>query len=165
MGAESKQWLADFTSLVERAEKVMGKGKGTKAARDITEDVEDEEETTALAAEAEDDEDEDFAPKKSAKKAASSFDDEDEEEETTAASDDDETETTDEDEEEEKPKKAAKPKKTTLTEVNDACKARAARTTRAEVLGILKKQFKVKSVTDLDAKQYADVVKAMSARK
>ena len=68
----------------------------------------------------------------------------------------------DEGEEEEKaPAKAPKAKKLTANDVNDACKKRASGGRREEVLKILKKQFKVASVSELDEADYADVIAAM----
>lgn len=60
------------------------------------------------------------------------------------------------------PAKAKKEKKITIDQVNDACKTRAGRSNRAEVLGILKKKFKTQSVSELKETQYADVIKAMA---
>jgi hypothetical protein len=57
--------------------------------------------------------------------------------------------------------KAATKKKYTANDVNDACKAKAQASDRATVLGILKKKFKVSSVTELKPDQYADVITAM----
>lgn len=124
---------------------------------------------TAPAAEPEVDADEDFggeaqaAPakkftKKSAPaKQAASFDDEDEAPEVEETASDD-----DGDFMEAAPAKETKKKKLTVNDVNDACKAKAQATDRKTVLGILKKQFGVTSVTELDSKQYADVIKAMA---
>lgn len=124
--------------LEGRAPKVASSRKNTDAPV-----VEEEE-----AEEVEVDEDEDFAPKKSKKKAAAKVFEEDDEEEV---------------EEEAPPKKKAKAKKVTVDDVNDACKARAASGSRAEVLGILKKKFKVASVSELEPEQYAAVIAAMEA--
>lgn len=141
VGKESKQWLADVTALVDRLEKLTG-----KVAKSIDDDA--DEETTATD---DTDDDEDFAPKKKAGVKTKGFDDEDE--------------TEDADEEEPVAKKKAK--KISLDDVNDACKARALETGgkegRQEVLNILKKKFKVKSVTELEPEQYASVIAAMKS--
>ena len=152
VGAESKAFLASLTQQLDRMEKLT---TGKKAAASI--DDEDDAPTETV------DDDEDFAPPKKAakgKKAAPAFDDD---EETTAAAveaaeDDDEDFTA-------PPKKAAKPKKITIDQVNDACKARAMETGgkegRAEVLAILKKKFKTTSVAELKPEQYPAVIAAM----
>lgn len=171
-GAESKAWLADLTKIVERMEKAMN-GKVVTLPTPPVSDDEDEDFEPKPAARAtklkthafdededtgttEEDEDDDVSfgtikepAKKTSKKVTASFDDEDEGEEDEMPA----------------PKaaksKTTKPKKTTLDDVNDACIARATRGNRAEVLGILKKKFKVKSVTDLEPEHYEAVVKAM----
>lgn len=130
-GKESKEFLSELSTLLDRMEKVAAKLSGKKQTASSEE----------LNAE-ESEEDEDFAPKKASKKAKPSFE---------------------EDEEEEAPK-SSKQKKLTIDDVNDACMKRSGRTNRAEVLGILKTKFKVKSVTDLEPEQYAAVVKAMSGK-
>ncbi len=105
--------------------------------------------TSAPAAE-ESDDDEDFGSKKKSTKerVAAAFE-----------SDDDDAGFTD------APPAKKKAKKITLEDVNEACKARAKATGgkegRAEVLKILKKQFKTESVSSLDEDQYADVIEAM----
>lgn len=143
-------------------------GKATKAKAS--------EETEAEETEAEETEEEDDfgAGKKAAKgeggkKAAKGFDDDaaaEEEEAEESEEEEEAEESKEEEEEEEKPAKNAKAKKLTADDVNDACKARARalRGTRAEVLSILKKKFKVKSVSDLEPSQYADAIKAMKAK-
>lgn len=128
------------------------------------------------------DEDDDFetpsaAPAKATKstqtkKAAAAAFDDDEETATEASSDFD----FDEDVEEPKAKKTAattakaKTKKAaTLDDVNDACKSKSKELTlagedgRAMVKKVLKKQFKVASVQELEASQYAEVIKAVNA--
>lgn len=52
----------------------------------------------------------------------------------------------------------------TSDDVTDACKARAGRSNRVEVSGILKR-FGVKSVTELEPSQYPAVIKAMNNMK
>lgn len=137
--------------------KVASSRKNTEAPAQ-TEEVEETEEL---------DEDDDFAaaPAKTAKKAtakkaaAAAFEDE---EETEVE------ETSDDDFMEEAPVKKAAPKKNakglklTVNDVNDACKAKAAKTSRKDVLKILKK-FDVASVTELSADQYGEVIAAMKA--
>ena len=94
--------------------------------------------------------------KKRGRPAAKGFDDEDVAEEEEAS---EESEDVAEEEEEPAPKKSAK--KITVDDINDACKAKAKRTSRDEVLTILKKKFGVRSVTDLIPSQYEGVIKAM----
>lgn len=65
------------------------------------------------------------------------------------------------DTEEAKPKKAAKAKKLTLKDVTEACKAYAQENTVAATKTLLKKKFKVNSVTELDEDQWADVIAAL----
>jgi hypothetical protein len=162
VGAESKEWLKDAEALVNRLEKVL-KAISTNSSlkgKDIEE--EDEEADTARA---DNEDDEDFAApskKKAGKKAKSFDDDEDDTAELKAAATDD-----DEDEEFEKPTKK-KAKKLTVDDVNDACKERAAdegggKEGRKVVLGILKKKFKVESVSELEETQYAAVISAMKS--
>ena len=106
--------------------------------------------------------------KKGGKKAASFDDDEDDTGTTAAASaiEDDEDE---DDGFMEAPKKTAavtkgktKTKKITIEDVNDACKKFGKANGRPNVLKVLKKQFKVESVTELEPTQYAAVIEAMS---
>lgn len=140
-------------SVEATATPVVGKASKASAAK------------AAPAAETEAD-DEDFGAKKStkgkaapAKKAASFDEDEEEQAEEPSGTESSEDEG---DFMEAAPAKKETKKKITVNDVNDACKAKAAATDRKTVLGILKKQFGVTSVTELDAKQYADVVKAMA---
>ena len=147
VGSESKQFLVDLTKLIERMEAAAGgKKKKVEATDDDDEPVDDS-----------GDDDEEKAPKKKAGKkaaAADEDDDSDTDEETESATDD-------ADDEEEKPAKK-KAKKVTLDDVNDACKARAAGGKRKEVLKILKKNFGVETVSDLESDQYGAVIKAMA---
>lgn len=124
--------------------------------------------------------------KKTESKKAASFDDDDEVQTTQNFEDEDESidddatvenangaaasdsfdEENDEDFiEEKKPAKTAKAqpkvKKFTVSDVNEACKAKAQTTDRKTVLGLLKKHFKVTSITELDQSQYGDVIKLM----
>ncbi len=145
-GAESKQFLVDFTKQLDRLERMTA---GNKTA--VVDETEEEEETApkkkakAPVDETEEEEDEDFGPKKKAAKKSTSFDEEEEEEETA-------------------PKKK-KAKKLTIDDVNDACKARAAATGgkkgRAEVLAILKKKFKTETVSEIDEDRWAECIEAM----
>lgn len=157
VGAESKQFLVDLTKLVDRME-ALTKGAPAKAAKPAAA-VEDEDDAAAVEA----DEDEDFAPKKSKgkKAAAAAFDDEEEEAGEAEAEEEEEDFTTP------APKAKAKAKKLTVDDVNDACKARAARTGgkegRAEVLALLKKHFKTSSVSDVKAEDYEKLIKIMKA--
>ena len=146
VGAESKKWLSDFTELVERLEKAAPKGaKGkTDAVAKSFNDDEDEEQTVTH------------------RRTEESFDSDDEGNKQEASADEDEdTDFT------AKPETKKKAKKLTVDDVNDACKARAAVTGgkegRKEVLGILKKKFKVESVSDLKEDAYAACIAAMKA--
>lgn len=69
----------------------------------------------------------------------------------------------DEDEVEEAPKKSAKTKAAKLTEkdVNTAALAHAKKHTRPKTLALLKKQFKVGSISELKPDQYGEVIKAL----
>lgn len=159
-GAESKAFLADLTKIVERMERAAGVagGKSSKVAA-----AAEEEEAPAETEE----EEEDFAPKakKAAAKPTASFEEEDEE---PAAEEPAESE----EEEEEAdfttpPAKKAKAKKFTVNDVNAACKKRATKTGgekgRDEVLAILTKNFKTKSVSDLTPEQFQQCIKLMEA--
>lgn len=146
-GAESKAWLAQFAELVGRLEKVSGKLTTAPAADDDADDASDDVDTDAEGEETEttDDDDGDFGAE---------------------AGEDD---TAEDDFDEPAPKKKAAAKETkaaklTAKDVNAACKERAGRTNRADVLGILKKKFKVTSVTELKPEQYADVIKTMKGK-
>ncbi len=139
-GEDSKRFLAELTKQIDRLEKLQGVAKAP------AEPVIDE------------DDEEDEAPpvkKAKAKPAPQSFDDEDE--------DDCESLEPEDDEEDDPPAKKTKAKapKFTLDDVNDAAKARAAGGKRAEVLAILKKKFKVQSVSDLKPEQYQACIEAM----
>lgn len=169
VGAETKQFLMDLTKIVERMEKASASTTTTVRVGDVSKTVtkkaaaiEEEEDEIEAAVEAE--EDEDFAPKKSKgkKAAAAAFDDDEPVEEPEATEEEEEDFTTP------APKKAAaKAKKLTIDDANDACKARAARTGgkegRAEVLALLKKNFKTQSVTDVKPEDYEKLVKIMKA--
>jgi hypothetical protein len=128
----------------------------------------------AAAADATEDEPEEEDEKPAKKGKAASFDEEEEEAEEPAEEEEDEEpvkkkkgakaasfdEEEEEEGEDEKPAKKGKTK-VTLDDVNDACKERARNSNRAEALGILKKKFKVDSVSDLKPEQYEAVIKAM----
>jgi hypothetical protein len=115
------------------------------------------------------DEDEDFAPKKktAGKKAAAAAFDDDADEDTSGAIADDEEEDEGFMEAPAKKAPAKKAKKLTVDDVNDACKERAARTGgkegRAEVLALLKKNFKTASVSEVKPEDYEKLVKIMKA--
>lgn len=188
-GAESKKFLADITSQFDRIEKLCSKHlnskggkaaladdadeeesedeeidppakKGKKAAKfeDADEESDDEEESD----ESEDEEEEAPAKKTKGKKAAKFEDDDADEEESEEADDA-------EDEEEEalakKTKGGKKAPKLTIDDVNDACMDRAGRSNRSEVLGLLKKHFKIKSVTELEPGDYEACIKLMNGKK
>lgn len=152
VGAESKEWLSNLSSELDRAEKILGKGAKAKASREAVEEEENEEE----------EEQDDFASKSKRGKAkkAASFDDDDSAEEENEDESDDASEEESDDIDVGSLKKG-KAKKLTGDDVNDACKAKAAESSRSEVLAILKKKFKVKSISDLEPSQYAAVIKAM----
>jgi hypothetical protein len=162
VGAESKEWLKDAEALVNRLEKVLKaiNANSSLKGQNIEEDKESGEDTLNKVNE----DDEDFTPvKKTSGKKAKSF--EDEEEADLGSSP--ETDSDDEDEEFEKPTKK-RAKKITLDDVNDACKERAAdegggKEGRSVVLKILKKKFKVDSVSELEETQYAAVISAMKS--
>lgn len=158
-GNESKVFLKNLTEVLERYEAVAAKLSGKKTAPIDADDEEEEievrprkgkdavsfqEEETEVEAE----DDEDFAPKKkTSKKKASSFEDED----------DAETET-----EEAPAPKGKKKAKTTLDDVNDVCMNLAGKKNRAYVLALLKKNFKVSSVSELDEDDYEECVRVMT---
>jgi hypothetical protein len=152
-GDESKKFLAALTTQIDRLEKLAPLLKGKT------------EPDAAAPEETDEDEDDDFAAKKGKEKKAKSFD---EDEEKTEAVDDEETDDTDEDEdddEDEKPVKkgkTAKAKKITADDVNDACKKHAKENGREATLKVLKKKFKVESVTELKPEQYEEVIKAVA---
>lgn len=59
-------------------------------------------------------------------------------------------------------KTKAKPKKITLDDVNDACKAHAQAKGRPATLAVLEKKFKTQSVTALKPEQYEQCISAMT---
>lgn len=132
-----------------------------------------EKENPADDADEGDDEDGDEKPAKKGKKSKDEDESEDEDEsddedetedsdeDESEDEDEDESEDEDEDEEDEKPKKKSK---LTIDDVNDACKKRAARSSVAETLSLLKKNFKVKSVSKLKPEQYAQAIKVLSKK-
>lgn len=145
-GPEAKEFLATFTTQIDRLEKLVG-GLKTAALQDDAPE----------AADADDDDEELVTPKK--KSAKKSFeDDEDEEVETEDADDDEDAE--------EPPKKKSKAKKLTSDDCNAAAKTLAkaigGKAGREKVLKIMKKQFSTESVSELEPAQYADFVAAMN---
>jgi hypothetical protein len=174
VGAESKAWLEKAEQLVTRLEELTkGKKNGKR-----NENSDAEEEST----ESEDDFEEETASKKSSKgkkkvQKAEDFDDEDGDDNDSDSSDDeegsddDDSDASEEDSDSEPVKKKGKGKKVTHEDAQTACKERVkreiedngldAKSARAVVSGILKKKFKVSSVSDLDEDQYAEVVKVM----
>ncbi len=158
VGAESKAWLADVQGVLERMEKVArilrSPEENDAASDDAPEADEDGVENDAGFEE---------APKAAkgkgaAKKQAASFDDADEEEQ--------EEEAEEEAEEQEDEPKAAKGKaatKLTVDDLNDAAMQCAQRTNRANVLALMKKNFKVKSVTEIEPKDFARFIKVMKS--
>lgn len=142
VGAESKEWLAGLTKQIDRLEKLHSKDDTVKA------EVEAEVKPRA----------------KRAKKATASFDDIEDEVKPAKNSFDDAGDEDPIDMSELKQPKKTKAAKATVDDVNDACMTRAQETSRSEVLGILRRQFKVTSVTDLKTEQYADVIEAMALK-
>jgi len=154
-GAESKAFLADLTTQIDRLEKLTS----GKSIKDIENESEIPEETYGAEDEVEDD---DFGvkPTKNAKKSqASVFEDEE---------DDSGVEELNFKETAKAPKaapKKAKAKKVTLDDVNDACMARAmagGKNGFKEVKGILKKKFKTESISELEESQYQECIDAMA---
>lgn len=139
-GAESKAFLVDLTKQIDRLQGLMGSGKfGGAAEPDSTPDEEGAEEES------------DFSSKPAAKsKKGASFEDE--------------TDLPEEKEEEEEPKPKKKAKKTTIDDVNDACREKARSLGKAgvaEVRKLLKKKFGTESISEIDDDQYDAVLKAM----
>jgi hypothetical protein len=157
-GEESKKFLISLKEQLDRMERLVMQAGGVN---------EKESSTTTWAEDESDAADEMMPPKakRGTKKAAtsSSFDDE-----GVAVDDKPEVEDNewdaDQAEEEAPPKKAAKAKKYTIEDANTACRERCGRTNRAEVLGLMKKKFGVKSVTELDETDFAEFVKVMSGK-
>ncbi len=155
-GDESKKFLVDLTKQIDRLEKLSGKKAKASEETEEEEEVETEEETEV------EDDDDDFSEKAPAKKGKTEdFDDEEVEE----SADEEEEEAP-----EEKPKRGRKPKKLTSDDVNAACKdnvhaqierGTGSKEARSNVVALLKKKFKVSSVSDLEEDQYADVIKAL----
>lgn len=136
-GAESKQFLVDFTKQIDRLEKLAGKGTVTMTARSATAAPVETEYTDT-------DDDFDNAAKPEVETAATDDDD------------DDDFGTT--------PVKAApkaKAKKVTIDDVNNACKARAKGGRREEVLKLLKKNFKTESIAQIPEKSWARAIELM----
>lgn len=187
-GDESKKFLAGFTEQLDRFEKLLGlTNELAESIEGATKKMKAKaKEAIAETAVPEDDEEEFAAkPPKKGKKAAvktAAFDEDEDEEtdESEPAEDDDEDEDgnaadfdedEDEDEDDEETEEAAapvkkkgpgRPKNPTLDEVNDACKRRAAGGKRAEVLAILKKNFKTQTVSELKPDQYKACIEAMA---
>ncbi len=154
-GAESKAFLAGLAEQIDRLEKLTG-GKGLKASSD---------DAPAPAADAAAD-DEDFAPKKSTKKKGAAFDEDDDDAPAPKAAAK-KGASFDEEEDDAPAPKAKKAPKVTLDDVNDACmeKMKALggnKKAREQVVAILKKKFKVETVTELKPENYADAVEAMA---
>lgn len=142
-GADSKAFLVNLTKQIDRLEKLAPLlGKGKKAA------AEEEEEEQSTASEETEEEEED-APKKKSKKAAAE----------------------EEEEEEDAPKKKAKKSKLTEDDVNAACKAAAKALiksegmegpeARAKVVKVLKREFGVVSVSDLEETDYESAIETI----
>ena len=168
-GAETKQFLHDLTKIVERLEKAAT-GHSVKTEEDDT--TYEETKTTTRKTKAKQEtveDDEEFVAKHQ------KYDDDEEAEarkETLTTQEDDDIESfEDEEETEEKPAKKEKAKKLTLNDVNDAAKARvkweiskrgiSSPEARATVLALMKKNFKVSTVTALKPEQYEAFIKIM----
>lgn len=165
-GAETKQFLANLTQQIDRLEALQAKiVSGNTPQADFGDSVLD---ATVYAS----------RPLKKTNMIEDSFLSDDQPEETNLEDDSFEApkkqtrakktkpaETSFEDEEdalfEEPAPKSNKTKALTVKDVMDACKARATASNRAEVLGILKRKFKVASINDLKPDQYGDVIKAL----
>lgn len=135
VGADSKTWLQQLTNTVDKLEKLVAQLPGDSGDTGEAEDTDTEAEV--------------------------------EDTEVEETEDEAEVEETEEEgfTEPEPPVKKGKgkAKKVTMDDVNDACKKLAAKKGRPAVLAILKKKFKVESITALEEEQYADVIKAVSA--
>lgn len=176
VGADSKAWLEDFTKQIDEAKKLLGKDKkavveteeqsepalgrpvkrGRPAKTAVIEEDFLEEESQNEESFGDDDDFEETPKKvsKASKKAkAATFEDEEELE----AEESDEEETSEIDVADLK-----SGKKYTIQDVNKACNNRAKATSVGEVMGILRRKFKVTSVGQLKDVQFADVIKAVS---
>ncbi len=167
VGDESKKWLTNLTKQVDRLEELVGKLDTTGVG----------EATEALAEDLEDDDDDEEAPPKKNKKKHIEVDEDDDEDETDDSDDEKDSDESEEDsesqdeddeesEEDEAPKsKKGKVKKMTADDCQDAAKGLAASIGgadgRAKVKELLKKKFKVTSVSDLKPEQYAKFVEVM----
>lgn len=163
VGAESKQWLADLTEQLDRMEALQSKGtkapmKSKTPAADDEEEVEVRRPKKAAPVEVDEDEDDELPVKKSAPAKGKKKVDPEDEEMGEAPDEDDEDFPAPK-------KKPAKKKAVSVDDVHDACKAKAAslgKAGRDAVLAILKKQFRVKSVSELEEDDYAAVIEAMA---
>lgn len=167
VGAESKAFLQDLTEQLDRMEKLAAQIKGApvKAAAPVETEDEEVDETPAPKAKrgrpakvkaAVVDDDDDFEEE----------DEENEEEEVDDEEADDE-ETEDEEEAPAPVKAKAKAKKITIDDVNDACKAFArenggGKAGRDAALKILKKHFKVTSLSEIAPENYAKIIQLMA---
>lgn len=161
VGPEAKQFLVDLTKQIDRL---------NQALPDITD--------VGVDKEPDEDEDEDFTPKKAAKasKKSAAFDEEDDSEDEEKAeaevddSDSEEAEGGDEEEDDDFPappsapkkKRAKKTIKSTIDDVNDACRAYAKAKGRPATLKLLKKHFDTDSISALDEDQWAKCIKVMA---
>jgi hypothetical protein len=160
-GEESKKFLMGLEEVVDRLERV---------ARVLRSPEENEE--AGVTSSDEDDEEEKPAKKKAAtKKKADSFEDGDEEdaqdsEDEEAEKEDDEAEEDEDDAEEEEPatKKKKKADKITSDDLNDAAKARAARTSVAETKAFIKKKLGVKSISEIEEEDYEMALKVLKGK-
>lgn len=157
VGNESKQWLAEATRVVEKMEALL------KQANNEGDDEPTPEESF------------DGTPLPTKKKVKVvplkakdvTFDDEWKDDDAPEEVQDPSDEPEEDEDFTTPPPKKAKVKALTSEDVNEACKARAARTGgksgREEVLTILKKKFKTQSISDLKEDSYAAVIAAMKA--
>lgn len=152
VGNESKQWLAEATRVVERMESLLKQANNEGDDEPTPEDDSDSKKKVKVVP---------------LKAKDVTFDDEWKDDEETSAKDSSDEEEDDEEDFTTPPPKKDKVKALTSEDVNEACKARAARTGgkagREEVLTILKKKFKTQSISDLKEDSYAAVIAAMKA--
>lgn len=158
-GAESKNFLLDLTTQIDRLEKIT---------KSLTDAVKKDSASLPPEEDVDTDDDSDFEEPKAKskppkKKESNSFDDEDEEDEDEideAQIEETEIEEGDDFEAEEPPKKR-KAKKVTIEDCNDAAKELAKSKGREKVLALMTKHFKTRSVSEVKADDYAKFVEVM----
>jgi hypothetical protein len=183
VGAESKEWLSNFTTQLDRLEKIQASAttqikKLDKMKVEIDEEDEDEAPVAKKKAKKKkpvevdeaDEDDDDLADE-----PANASDDEDDDMELS--SDDDEDEESDdldeeieEDEDEEPaPKKKVKAKKVTADDLMDAAKARMRReggkeAGKKKVAALMMKHFKTGSVNQIKPQDYEKFITVMNGK-